>query len=750
MKKFLLLMVIVGMTNVFAQKVYPVKTIQQIQTVSMDSLKIADSLGIGSTRYLLQTSPFFKTTIAQRETISIVALVGVPPRVITYTAAGRTLALIDTGAAGYQPWSGLFVRCPDNMDSSAADAIGFYNIERGDIIKITGWVGEFPLNNMNSITQFEPLIGYPIDILSSGNPIPPATPKSIADFNQGANPGGKVKFTTGEPYEAKEVRFTNLTVVAQLNTARGTWVVTDENGNQFSMYDWSYYFTISHGGTFITPGDPNYKVPPVGTKIDTLKGYIATSSGQESNRGYRICPIYPGDVVYGKIAPAVTTHRRNPVIVAKDSAAVVSAKIYRQTSAVVSGAPLSNLKLVYSVNNGAWQEVTLSNPGASDSTSTGTIPAQTVGSTVKYFVKAEDTDNQKTILANSGALTQYDSSKGFFFYKVLDRTVQKVLHPRDVQTTPYINGRSPYVGAVDSVGGVITADTSALRLSPISGAGTNGWYMQSGNAPFSGIWILGPDSLMTKLRIGDSVVVTGSIQENFEVTRIANITSARVVSKGNPVPAPVNLKTEVFGDAASNGNLNAEPYEGMLVRFDSVEVTDVSPVFSEPTEFWISNSSQSVLVRRDGRHTYSNVPSDTAIGLKVVKLGEKFTSVTGVIYFSGGRYKIVPRTNADFGIVTGVSVQRENIIPAAYALEQNYPNPFNPSTTLRYALPKAGVVSLKVYNVIGQEVATLVNEYQTAGTYSVKFDASKLATGMYLYRITSGEFSQVKKMLLVK
>lgn len=88
--------------------------------------------------------------------------------------------------------------------------------------------------------------------------------------------------------------------------------------------------------------------------------------------------------------------------------------------------------------------------------------------------------------------------------------------------------------------------------------------------------------------------------------------------------------------------------------------------------------------------------------------------------------------------------------PGAFTLDQNFPNPFNPSTTLRYSLPNAGQVTLKVYNVIGQEVATVVNEYQTQGTYSVKFDASKLSTGMYLYRISAGNFVQVKKMLLVK
>ena len=85
-----------------------------------------------------------------------------------------------------------------------------------------------------------------------------------------------------------------------------------------------------------------------------------------------------------------------------------------------------------------------------------------------------------------------------------------------------------------------------------------------------------------------------------------------------------------------------------------------------------------------------------------------------------------------------------------YALYQNYPNPFNPSTTIDYYLPKEGKVVLKVYNILSQEVATLVNENQAAGRYSISFDASKLPGGVYLYKIQTGSFSHVKKMVLIK
>jgi hypothetical protein len=88
--------------------------------------------------------------------------------------------------------------------------------------------------------------------------------------------------------------------------------------------------------------------------------------------------------------------------------------------------------------------------------------------------------------------------------------------------------------------------------------------------------------------------------------------------------------------------------------------------------------------------------------------------------------------------------------PLTFALDQNYPNPFNPSTKIQYSIPAQAKVVLKIYNVVGQEVATLVDEVLPAGVHNARFDASSLATGVYMYRLTAGDFTSVKKMLLLK
>jgi hypothetical protein len=89
-------------------------------------------------------------------------------------------------------------------------------------------------------------------------------------------------------------------------------------------------------------------------------------------------------------------------------------------------------------------------------------------------------------------------------------------------------------------------------------------------------------------------------------------------------------------------------------------------------------------------------------------------------------------------------------LPREFTLSQNYPNPFNPTTTIKYDLPIDAHVTLKLYDVLGREVLTLVNEQAKAGYHSTTLDASRLSSGVYFYRIQAGQFSQTKKLILVR
>ncbi len=99
---------------------------------------------------------------------------------------------------------------------------------------------------------------------------------------------------------------------------------------------------------------------------------------------------------------------------------------------------------------------------------------------------------------------------------------------------------------------------------------------------------------------------------------------------------------------------------------------------------------------------------------------------------------------------TSTAVREEGTLATSFTLDQNYPNPFNPSTTISYAVPTNSFVSLKVYSILGTEVASLVNETQAAGRYTVRFTATQLSSGVYFYRIVAGNFVDTKKLTLLK
>ena len=100
-------------------------------------------------------------------------------------------------------------------------------------------------------------------------------------------------------------------------------------------------------------------------------------------------------------------------------------------------------------------------------------------------------------------------------------------------------------------------------------------------------------------------------------------------------------------------------------------------------------------------------------------------------------------------VATSIESKTETIANS-FELKQNYPNPFNPTTTIEYSVGKASNVKISVYNMLGQELAVLVNGKHQAGTHLVKFDAAKYSTGVYFYKIEAGNFVQTRKMLLVK
>jgi len=149
--------------------------------------------------------------------------------------------------------------------------------------------------------------------------------------------------------------------------------------------------------------------------------------------------------------------------------------------------------------------------------------------------------------------------------------------------------------------------------------------------------------------------------------------------------------------------------------------------------------------------SYTGIP-DTLIYTKVVHTG----LAVGFINTDSGTVNVVWEDSTDghielFGLDQAIIENVESSLkPLAYKLYQNYPNPFNPSTTIKYEIPKETKVTIKLYDVLGREIATLLNTTQNAGQHEVEWNAKNYSSGIYFYRIRAGEFVSTKKMLLIK
>jgi subtilisin family serine protease len=198
------------------------------------------------------------------------------------------------------------------------------------------------------------------------------------------------------------------------------------------------------------------------------------------------------------------------------------------------------------------------------------------------------------------------------------------------------------------------------------------------------------------------------------------------------------------GTALISANANSFIYYGINngSATDSVILSDADGFSDKEKWFTLSKGDKTKTAGGDISLVVSGGPfnilvNDSVNVAYVLAAATTLDSLRAAIQQSRDKYKTV-----------GIK-ENQNKLPDSFALFQNYPNPFNPSTVISYQIPKAGHVKLKVYDVLGREVATLIDKEQIAGSYKVEF-SGQLSSGVYFYRLTAGEFSQTKKMLLLK
>jgi hypothetical protein len=190
----------------------------------------------------------------------------------------------------------------------------------------------------------------------------------------------------------------------------------------------------------------------------------------------------------------------------------------------------------------------------------------------------------------------------------------------------------------------------------------------------------------------------------------------------------------------------------------------VNPVTGLPTPFALSGDPVGGTGWVDG---IQQAPGDRRLGLSTgpIQLAPGDTQVVVIAEIAAGAQNGIDRLSAvslfkyysqlaqefyDSTFPIPVPANDEVQIPIKFELFQNYPNPFNPSTTIQYEIPELSLVTMKVYDVLGNEVAILINEERLAGRYEVEFDGNSLTSGIYFFRLQAGSFVETKKMILIK
>lgn len=733
------LLLLVFYTDGFSQN-YPLVTLHDINY-------IADS----TTYPGFPPSPLAGDTVRVRGVVMVRTVVGSDEPGV---GDRRPVIWAGTAWSGYiqdknnPEWGGIQVYQQDTSSTNAQQTL-FDLADTATVYEFTGVVTPyFQSTELFLMTSPVPIPIEEIEVLPER---PAPTQITMEDLFTG---------TSGN-YSMRKYMNTYVEVIADTNnnlitsdrvtgngSTSGNFKVNDGEGRYFMAYAQSTYFKMNSNG--IRPG---YQSPVNGTYLSYIRGILTMRSNPSIGVDYWIVPLYPEDLGDPLILPpSVTNVTRDLVTVAPNQSVEVSC--------IAKGvqANLQSVKIFFRVNNGVLDSVDMS-ATSGDTLFTGTIPGVAADSAfVDFYVKATD-------LNGTSMTNPFNPNNSRYFYFVLNRPITI----REVQYSPFGNGLSGYYNYSVTVSGIVTADTAGRSSSAGFNApsSANRIIIQDGTRSWSGIWLNAANTTkdVFGLKMGDHVTVTGVVKEDYDFTRLDNISELITNSTNNQLPAPTVVTTGSIGTLPSN-SVAAEQWESVLIKFENVSITDVNadgnpgpdPGSGSSRNFGeivINDGTGNVRCElQDGNHKYHNdwnANLGSNPNFVSVDSGATLTSLTGYLYFSHSYYKLVPRITDDFENYTVVDVDdQNNLIPGNFTVNQNYPNPFNPSTVISYSIPNEAFVTVKVYNVLGQEVATLLNDVQSAGVYRINFNASKLSSGIYFYSVKADNHSDVKKMILMK
>lgn len=629
MRRLLLSMMMLGATMMLrAQNPYPIYPIDSVQFVNMTRLS-----STGNTFPDLIT-PAFKDSV-YRDTVRFEGIVITNPKIYGLSA-NRKAAYIQRKGGG--PWSGVLVMCEPSgiLPATTLAALNtetkFYdNFVVGYKVRVTGVIRDFQgetqvnliRNNANFTNEVEQVSLTPDTLvyteiqankLMTGNP----------------NTGWVQQKQTAEQYEGTLVTIRNVSVYSITTSGnRSFWSVIDDFGNVLDVRDMSAYFRRDDNEDTVPKIANTFQPPPIGTRLEYIRGVVTEYAASGVQR-YGICPIYPSDYkVCTSCPPIVKYVNRNPIITKTSDTLNITVEI------TVGDTTLKTQYLYYK------------KPGASTLDS---VLMTAVPSFPNYFA------GKINPVGTEGVFT--------FWVRAEDRKNRQTFFP-----DPLTLGRDLYITSTNGVNSIQLLQFASLPGGPsiwdrdsllnidvrgiVTGKGFgNVLTVQSGTGPNSAIFIQrGTNGTVNNWNVGDSVQITrATVGETFNTTNLYNILGT-VLDSNKALPPFARLPIDSF---ILNRVPFARPYEGVLMRFDSVKVASANPdgPASDFGEFSVlpKNSTATLGLRID------DLSANFKAWNKNVKAGLLMGFIQGPMYFANGNFKLIPRdaNDADFSRIDSV------------------------------------------------------------------------------------------------
>jgi hypothetical protein len=644
--------------------------------------------------------------------------------------------LVDTADGGSPgPFKGIeLMGVYEDANGTLLAPPSFTQVIAGDIVEVKGIVGEFNGSNQLSLADAN---SFSVVGFISTPPVADTVP--LADFND-ANRINQI--ATGQPYEGAFVTLENVTVSAVIPFGgnRVSFDIVDGSGNRMNVSDRFLAQRLPSHQT-VNPNSPQQTgsfVPPVpGTFYNSLSGLIrhdANGCTGDNGRGFEINPFDSTHYNVGFAPPFISQVDRDPPVPTSNQSPDIACNI------TDFDGTLDSVAICWSTN-GSLQpsqfpafDMTLVS-GSTDEFEYA-IPNQPDGTLVRYYIYAKDNDGNESFFP-SKPVNQPEPN--VLFYTVRDGGLQIY----DIQFTLDPAGASPLVGETVTVTGIVTASTKQFDLGYL--------YLQDeGGAEWSGIWCVGIG--LSDFFRDEEVTVTGVVEENFGMTRLNVSQAQKTGNKGVVTPSVVDPT-----DSAAYANDEWEKWESVLVQFEEPNqnklwisqenlgfgdyaVSD-APTASTARSGRIlagrqsGSSSSSLFVQLVTDTVYRTLDGLMNVPPIVVSDTMNMDAVIGMMFYSFGNFRLLPRNNDDFvGInvvldstnlpTSPISIQEFETIPGV----RMYPNPAQQWVSIE--LDEQAAFNISVFDMHGK----IVIREDAQG--KVLLNLGNLQNGIYLVSLT--------------